>query len=159
MKRHTIIFASWLVLIASPISVFGKAQIEEWRSQIDCGGLKFFVISQCKSSGDPFELNECLPNQKLVLGDKSVNIPASDLRNLPTRLYATYWHCIESPHGVFIRLGFNTGQGRDSKDEGTEFFDSQLRVVQDRKLIDDLFRRVNKARKGFVRSIMPGEGN
>jgi hypothetical protein len=157
-KRFFIILSGLFLAWASISFAQTKPVMEEWRSTIDCGGLKFVVVSQCKASGDPFELNTCLSNQKLTLGDKSVNIPASKLRSQPTTLYATYWYCIEEPQGPVVRLGYASGKGRGSDDEGTEFFDYQLRLIQDEKRTDSLFKNLKKVRKGFVRSIMPGEG-
>lgn len=147
-----------LGIIASTGCAQTNLAMEEWRTTIDCGGSRYFVISQCRASGDPFELNTCVPNQKLIFGDKSISVPAGKLRRQSTALYATHWNCIEEPQGSVIRLGYASGEGRGSNDEGTEFFDDQLRLIQDEKRINRFFQSLKKSRKGFVRSIMPGEG-
>lgn len=149
-----------LTFLSFGLTTLGCARpsVEEWKTAIPCGDTQYVVTSHCKASGDQFELNTCKPGQQLTNGQQSVDIPLipRDAKRAP--LFATHWQCVKTDKGSYLLLDFSTGTGRTANDEAVEFYDNQLHRVTDESVIRSIYKHVDKAPEGYVKSIYPGEG-
>lgn len=139
--------------------VQAQPKLEEWRTPITCGEKRFEVISRCHSSSDPMELNVCEPGQRLLGGGHSIQVPTRPAGKGKPALFATFWNCLETNRGPVLILDYVSGQGRSPDDEDVEFFDSALQVIKDKSTQSKLYKAMAQAKKGYVKSIMPGEEN
>jgi hypothetical protein len=105
------------------------------------------------------DLNVCEPGQQLVTGNRSIQIPTGTPVSGKPILFATLWSCLETSHGPVLILDYASGQGRSPDDEDVEFFDMVLRVIKDESTQRSLYKVMAQAKKGYVKSIMPGEEN
>lgn len=156
-------FASSVGAVVLVLMSYGVVQAEttldEWRTPIACAGKRFEVISRCHASSDPTELNVCEAGQQLVGAGRSIQVPTCPAEKGNPVLFATFWSCMETIQGPVIRLGYTSGEGRSPNDEDVEFFDDNLQVIRDEPTLRDLYKTLAQAKKGYVKSIMPGEGN
>ena len=148
-----------LLALMSSGCVQAEPKLEEWRTPITCGGKQFEVISRCYASPDPMELNVCESRQRLMSGAHSTQIPTRTATKDKPILFATFWNCFETRQGPVIRLGYTSGQGRSPDDEDVEFFDYKLSVIKDKTTQRKLYELMPTTKGGYVKSIMPSEGN
>ena len=159
MKLHLTPAGLAAVLTICATAAQAKPNAEDWRTTISCGGLQFEVVSRCKAATKSMELNACEAGQRLTLGDKTICIPTRPTGKGQAPLFAVLWSCLETPQGPILLLDYTSGQGRAEGDEDAEFFDSQLQVIKDPTTQRKLYKSLPQAKKGAVKSIMPGEGS
>ncbi|MFG6447152.1 hypothetical protein ACG0Z6_02715 [Roseateles sp. BYS180W] len=158
MKLHLNSRVLAAVLGTCVTAVQAKPSLEDWRTPISCGGQQFEVVSRCKAATKSMALNACEPGQRLTLGDKTIRIPTRPAGQGQAPLFAVLWSCLETSQGPILLLDYTSGQGRAEGDEDAEFFDSQLQVIKDPAKQRKLYKSLPQAKKGAVKSIMPGEG-
>lgn len=158
MKLHLSPAGLAAVLALCATAAQSKPILEDWRTPISCGGQQFEVVSRCQAATKSMALNACEPGQRLTLGDKTIRIPTRPAGQGQAPLFAVLWSCLETPQGPILLLDYTSGQGRAEGDEDAEFFDSQLQVIKDPATQRKLYKSLPQAKKGAVRSIMPGEG-
>jgi hypothetical protein len=149
--------ASLSLILASPGCA--HASWEEWKTTISCDGAQYVVTSYCRASVDRFELNSCREGQKLANSSSSIAIPASPRKAKQPLLFATHWQCVKTHVGSYLLLDFSSGSGRTANDESTEIYDNQLRRVIDESITRAVYKHLEKAAEGYVKSIYPSGDN
>ena len=159
-KKNCLQIAACLSFLAFGITMPGcaRSSVDEWETAIPCGGTQYTVITHCKASGDSFELNTCRPGQRLAAGKLSIVIPSTERTSKQAPLFATHWQCLKVDKDSYLLLDFSTGTGRSAGDEAVELYDNQLHRVIDESIIRSIYKHLDKAPEGYVRSIYPGEG-
>lgn len=128
---------------------------EIWKTSFTCGEKAFTLESHCRASGRPFELNQCLPDQRLSDGVRALHVPSAAPAGAAARLFAVGWGCAQAHGRHFITLSYASGQGRSEEDELSEVFTLDLHPVTDRPTQVEVFRNEDKGVHGRVRSILP----
>lgn len=157
----TVAGAAWGV-IAMGLTGCASAEVspETWKTSFTCGEKVFTLESHCRASGKPFELNQCLPDQRLSDGIRALRVPSAAPVGAGERLFAVGWGCAKAQGRNFITLSYASGKGRSEEDELSEVFSLDLRPVMDRPTQVEVFRNEDKGTHGRVRSILPdGEVN
>lgn len=141
-------------------SVALASSLETWKTSFSCGGQTFAVISHCRASGKPFELNQCAPDQSLTGATGQVRLPATTSIGGVNPLFAITWGCATVNDRPYITLSYASGMGRSEDDELSEVFSLELQPISDKALQVQVYRNEGKGTHGRIRSVLPdgGEG-